>query len=316
MTNQESNSRLKQLFLTFMMGRNYIEVPAVPISSKADRSVRLIGSAFSRLRSFIGADTASVFTVQRAIRTQILGTYFDEMEEREFCSYHVSYGAIVDADSIEKLIIDCIELVTQSFEFEPYKMRVRASSNDVMFLASLQSSVLADRLILDSEDDDRYGHRYGSSLCGRGFKIDCKQGDLFKNVVHVIAIFDEEQNGKCVGAEMALTNSSVLLRRSGQNYAIQVMPVADLLPCDNFVQRRYADSLTVVTHLLYEGVRPNSSRMDGRLLKRYLRALHFFASTLGISEQMTIKHITDYARYEYQDDRFHDIDLGLIVKNF
>ena len=115
---------------------------------------------------------------------------------------------------------------------------------------------------------------------------------------------------------MALTNASVLLRRCSRDYAVEVMPVADLLPCDTFSHRRYADSLTVVTHLLFEGVRPNSSRMDGRLLKRYLKALHHFGGVLGICEQARIKHITDYACLEYQDNRLLAADLVPIINNF
>lgn len=313
---QDMNDRLEQCFRTFMAGRGYEEIPAAPISSKADRSVRLVGSAFSRLRSGLGRDAVSAFAVQRAIRTQILSTYYEEAAEREFCSYHVSYGAIVDAASVRKLTVDCIDLITQALQFDPRELRVRVSSKDAFFLEILRSSSLRDCLLADSEDDERYNHQYGDSLYGRGFKVDCRQADRFKNIVHVVAIFDRERGGQCVGAEMALTNASVLLRRYGLPYAVEVMPVAELLPCDTFARRRYADSLTVVTHLLFEGVRPNSSRMDGRLLKRYLKALHYFGGVLGIDEQTRIQHITDYARLEYRDDRLLGTDLVPIINNF
>lgn len=313
---QDMNNRLELLFRAFMIGHGYREISAVPISSKVDRSVRLVGSAFSRLRSCLGSDAFSVFTVQRAVRTQILSAYYEETAEQEFCSYHVSYGAIVDAGSTGKLAADCIELVTQALGFAPQELRIRASSKDTVFLGILRSSTLGECLILDSEDDERYQHQYGGPLYGRGFKVDCRQSNKFKNIVHVVAIFDREKGDQCVGAELALTNASVLLRRCGLSYAVEVMPVAELLPCDSFAQRRYADSLTVVTHLLFEGVRPNSSRMDGRLLKRYLKALHYFGDVLEICEQTRIKHITEYARLEYQDDRLLDVDLAPIINNF
>lgn len=309
------NAQLEKDFIVYMNSSGYTEVSPLPISSKVDSSVRLIGSAFSRLRSYTSLDSYSVFTIQRAIRTQILNSYYDECAEQEFCSYHVSFGVIVDSSKIQALVASCFDFIINCLEFPLNKLRIRASSSDTLLVSCLQIPTLQSRLILDSEIESRYSHQYGLGICGRGIKIDFQQSDHYKNIAHIIALFCEN-NKNCIGAELSFTNASVIMRKYNLTYAIDVMPIADMVPCNNFAQRRYADSLTVVTHLLFEGVRPNSSKMDGRLLKRYLKALDYYSNILNISQDVTIQHILSYAYMEYEENHLANVDLKGLINHY
>ena len=116
-----------------------------------------------------------------------------------------------------------------------------------------------------------------------------------KNICYLITIHDD---GVDIGAELATSDSLLLLRQHQLEFALSVSKIADILPLDSFEQRRLADSIIGASNLIYEGVRPNSSHMNGRTLKKYLIAMRFYSTQLHIPYEILVDTILQYIRLD------------------
>lgn len=287
---------LENKYKAFFLKSGYCGLESVGVTSGIDKSVYLVNSATNLFKSFFKSKNTCVFAIQRSMRTQILGNYYNREEETEYPTCFESYGAYVSLEHFEKLVYDCIELLVY-LGFEINKMRVRAPLHDDFLLKPFLSSVLSS-LVTRDINTEKYNHVYGGTFTGRAVKIDYYQEwqRKYKNLCYIILILE---NNIPIGAELATSDQLILMRLFNRQYAISMAKIADLLKTDTFEQRRFADSVVGVSNLIYEGIRPNSSNTNGRTFKKYMKAISYFSNLLSISIEERIDIIQDYIFQEY-----------------
>ena len=182
-------------------------------------------------------------------------------------------------DGLNELVTDTVHFFA-SLGFLTPQMRIRASFNDPILIEAVDNAGLSSILELDNRSN-KYDHFYGDNLTGRVIKLDYYQdwADKHKNLCYFIVICD---HGQPIGAEMATSDQLILMRTQGFKYAISASKISELLPLNSFAERRFADSIVGLSHMLYEGIKPNSSNTNGRTLKKYMSAALNFGKELGV----------------------------------
>lgn len=282
-------------FINFFESNGYQRLAPVPISSHVDRSVYLINSATNLFKPYFSSNHC-VFAIQHCMRTQTLSDYYNEERESQYPTTFDSYGAFVPASLLCKILKDTIELFS-SIGFEFSKMRMRISCNDIVLLSAVSQSLPSIRVELD-ERSEKYDHKYGDGITGRAIKLDYYQEwqKKYKNLCYFILIY---LGSSPVGVELATSDQLIIMRSQNKKYGISVSKIADILPMSVFGERRFADSVVGAAHLLYEGLKPNSSTTNGRTLKKYIAALQYFSKLLGRSENEVISIVLKYITMEY-----------------
>lgn len=289
MTHCEETQWVASSFSNFFLRNNYAKLDPVEITSHIDKTVYLVNSATNPFKQYINSENTRAFAIQRCMRTQELDDYYSEKNERQYPTCFVSFGAYVSKRYIKNLVDDTPSYLL-SIGFRLPKVRVRVSETDKMLINLIEACLVKVKQQIDTQSE-KYSHHYGGAITGRSIKIDYYHDNLsrYKNIGYIIAMYNG--NHLC-GAEFATSDALLLLRLKGLEYAIVVSKIADLLPTKEFAQRRLADSIVAVVNLTVEGVRPNSSNMSGRILKKYLNALSVFGNKLEYS----IEEIADLYR--------------------
>lgn len=302
---------LEKQFEDFFFNRGYDRLDAKPITSGVDPSVYLINSATNLFKPFLEHKHVRVFAIQPSMRTQILKDYYRREAETEYPTCFDSYGAYVSLEYVYNLVLDSISLFL-ALGFSPERMRVRTSGQEELLLQPVRDSVLGHRIELDTRTQ-KYDHTYGSSLTGRAIKIDCYQEwqQKYKNLCYIILIM---KNGVPLGAELATSDQLILMRIFNRRYAVSVSQISALLSVDTFEQRRFADSVAGASHMLYEGIRPNSSNTNGRTLKKYLKAVLWFGNALGFSMEKCVDIICSYIQSEHNAKMDPTVISGYFVR--
>ena len=287
---------LEASFVSYCTNHGYSRLNSVEISSKIDNTVYLVNSATNLFKCHFGEQNVSIFAYQKSMRTQILTNYYQEDSETEYPSFFESYGIYVSLDRLEKLMRDAVDFF-QSIGFERKNMRVRASADDTQLIEAARRIDLLSSVVLDDRSY-KYDHVYGNDLTGRAIKLDYYQtwAKKHKNLCYFILIYER---GVPIGAEMATSDQLILMRLNELQYAIAASKISHLLPLRSFDERRFADSIVGMSHLMYEGIKPNSSNTNGRTLKKYITASMTFGEKLGCSPQQIIAVIDEYTLLEY-----------------
>lgn len=289
------HNELEYSFINFFEKKEYRKLESVPITSRVDRSVYLVNSATNLFKPYFSSGHC-VFAIQHCMRTQALSDYFNEEKESQYPTTFDSYGAFVPTNLLYKLLDDSVEFFV-SIGFDLAKMRVRASYDDQPFLSAVSQSSLANCIEMDRRSE-KYDHKYGNNVTGRAIKLDYYQEwqNKYKNLCYFILIYHDNIP---IGVELATSDQLIIMRLQNKKYGIATSKIADILPVNSFEERRLADSVVGTAHLLYEGLRPNSSTTNGRTLKKYISALHFFGASLDYDEKAIINALITYIDVEY-----------------
>lgn len=286
-------------FTSFFTAHGYTGIAPVDITSRIDKTVYLVNSATNLFKPFLSKAGACVYAIQPSMRTQILHDYYCEECETEFPTCFKSFGVYVSIEHLQKLVDDCIEFFA-FIGLEPDKMRIRASYNDPMLIDAATASIIGKAVEMDTRTW-KYEHNYGLTITGRAIKLDYYQdwSSKHKNLCYFLIISEE---GVPKGAEMATSDQLIIMRLRNLKYAISAAKIAQKLPTQTFVQRRFADSIVGAANLMHEHIRPNSSNTNGRTIKKYLKSVRFFGEQQELSQDDIISIIFDYIRFEFQDE--------------
>ena len=300
MTHLEENKWISDFFSTYFSKKGYFELTPVGITSHIDKTVYLVNSATNLFKQYIHTENCRIFVKQRCMRTQALDYFYNEEKESQYPTCFVSFGAYVSKQYMDKLFLDTVGFLA-NIGLELSRLRVRVSEEDGMLLEMIESCPIKIKKVIDSQKE-KYSHTYGDTIMGRAIKVDYFQDSLsrYKNICYIIAMYNE---GILCGAELASSADLFLLRLKDMEYAISVSAIADILPTENFYQRRLADSVVAVVNLSVEGKRPHSSDMSGRTMKKYLRAMSYFGRELKYSEEEIAEICRQYLIIDYGLDK-------------
>lgn len=302
---KEQNEFVVNIFKKTFASRGYLEEDEVKITSRVDKSVFLIGSTISVLKPYLLNESIpekGVFLTQRAIRTQQLKRLFDTPNISEWSSYFKAMGVLSKYENIKDVIIDTQNFLIDGLNIPPSHLAIRISYKDEDLLEICKKYCNDIRIELDTMPAKYYSHKYGLSeqgIYGRNFNIAIldKRTELFKDIGNIIAI---EDSNKKYGTEFAVGTSAILSRLNGHKHTIMSATIANTIKIHSEIECKFADCLSVVANLMYEGIKPNSSNMYSRILKKYLIGLFYFANILHFVNRDVISMSNKYIEDEYR----------------
>ena len=287
---------------------HYCIEPAQAVSSRYDASVFLIGSSISVLKPYLRNNNIprnGISIVQPAIRTQQLkNLYREDGYFSEWASYFIGLGTLVNYAQLDKMIIDTYHYLIRLGIVEN-DILIRASTLDEDLVSACNNTIPHIQLETDTRPLNYYKHTYGmdsEQIRGRNLNIairDVRRNE-FLDMGNIIVI---ERNGKGFALESALGLSTIIARMYGCTHTTQATPIADYFECTDYRRCKFADCVSVVSQLVVEGVYPNSSRIHGRILKKYIQGIRWLSEKLNISDVDVITIFANYIEQHYQMEK-------------
>lgn len=306
---KEEIDNINKCFKEFFSSKNYVEEKNVMISSNIDRSVTFIGSAISVLKPILlneNIDENGNFIVQRAIRTRPLKR-INISEKIEWSSYFDALGVLVNYNKLEVLINNVIDFLNYEMNIPLNDILFRVSTRDLDLIRAIKNIDCGIKLEFDTRALDYYSHKYGLQdygIYGRNFNIAIKDPQFkdYKDIGNIIIIENQEHK---FGVEFAVGINAIIMRKKGLETSINASSISDIVRLDSNSKYKFADCVSVVSHLAYENVERLSKDKKYRssiyLYRKYLRALKEWASILNISNKELLNIIENYLLLEYNN---------------
>lgn len=291
---------------------NFIKESAVSVSSRVDSSVFFVGSTISVLKPYLlklGGYTEKRYLVQPAIRTQQLRNMENGTDNGScYGSFFLAMGDLAPYSCLSEVFYILFDYLNMIFSDNEQKLMFRVSSRDKDLLECCEQHKNQCLVEIDSRTEKYYYHHYGldsEEIYGRNCNIAVapKEGIGYKDIANIIVI---EKNGIPFAVELAIGLSTLICHAFGLEHTMKGNIVADLFEMNNIMDYWLGDCFSVITCLESEGVKINSSHMQGRLLKRYIKVMDSLCKKLSLLEydrQEIIKNLKD----EYS------ILLGMLV---
>lgn len=288
-------SCLLHSFTTFFSNKGYIQIPAVKISSRVDKTVTFVGSHISTLKPYIVNNNIpedGLFIIQPCLRTQTLKYIKNPDIEFSFGTFFRSLGVLIPGDKVEKLAMDAVELITSTFNVNRCNLVVRVNSNDhdLTSLAQSISDTAGVHVELDAMHLNYYRHTLGvDGLAGRNFNFAINRKGVLQDIGNLILL---ENKLGIVGVELAL-GSSVILKEK-LNLPHCSFSEALMLSSEKELSYKFHDAIIATIHLLSEGLRPSSKNNQCRALRFYIKSILFYMAKYDIDMRHVIYVMKEY----------------------
>ena len=296
---------LKQKYIDYFTLCGYKKNESEMITSGIDKSVVFIGSAISVLKPKLlnkNIDNNGDFIIQRAIRTRGLKR-LDIPEISEWCSYFDASGILVKYDCIDDLVFNIFNFLNKELDIENEDLMIRISSSDTDLINSLKNINNNIKREFDTKPNSYYKHKYGLQdlgIFGRNFNIAIKdpKDEEYKDIGNIIVIeYDKEK----YGVECAIGLNSIIMRRLGLKSSIEASNIVDVYHLNSPEDYKFADCLSVVSHLAYEDVSRLTDRSPNYLYRKYLNHLIYWGNKLGMNQNDIKKLLKEYILLEYNE---------------
>lgn len=315
---KKQNEILVNGFKNMFASKGYLEVNEVKITSKIDSSVFFVGSTISVLKPYLlngNIPEKGLFIVQRAIRTRMLKDLYNTSNTSEWSSYFKAMGILAEYGKLKDVVWDMRCFFVDILKIPVKYLMIRISSEDRDLMEVCRENCNNMQVEVDTMLPKYYRHKYGLSdvgIYGRNFNIAIldKSSATFKDVANIIVIEDDH---KQYGIEFATGSSAILARLNGYNHTIKSSVIANTINIHSDNECKLADCFSVVVSLIYEGIKPNSSSIHGRILKKYLMGLFYYVDILKYSLLDIINIANQYFKDEYGICRD---DIGTLIANY
>ena len=300
---KEKLELLKQNYTDYFTLNGYKNNEPVMITSGMDKSVYFIGSAISVLKPKLlnkDIDNTGDFIIQRAIRTRGIQN-LDVPEISEWCSYFDASGILVKYDCMDKLVYDIFDFLNKKLNIETKDLMIRISSSDTDLINSLKNIDSNIKREFDTKPEVYYKHKYGLQdfgIFGRNFNIAIKDpnSEEYKDIGNIIVIESDKEK---YGVECAIGLNSIIMRREGLKSSIEASNIVDVYSLNKPEDYKFADCLSVVSHLAYEDVSRLADRSPNYLYRKYLKFLMYWGNKLGMDQNDIKKLLKEYILLEY-----------------
>ena len=255
---KEKLTLIQNEYTTFLREKGYNENKPVKITSGVDKSVVLVGSTISVLKPKLLNNSIhknGEFLFQRAIRTQPLKV-MTVNQTSEWSSYFDATGLLVPQNLGEKLVYDVLFFLINKLNLSKDDIMIRINCNDTDLMEIVKNVSDMCNVEMNTREEKYYKHRYGLDeygIYGRNFNIALKDKKAceYKDIGNIIII--ENQNKK-FGIECAIGINALLMRMEGLKTSIEASSISDIVKLKSPTQHKFADCLSVVSHLAYENV--------------------------------------------------------------
>lgn len=288
-------------FLHSFMDSGFQLHNGVLVSSRIDKSVYLVGSTISVLKQYLFnyKDVPKIVMMQKAIRTQSLKIMENKSESNSiYGSFFLAMGTLAPFSSLMETINIAIYYLASILSEPKNAIILRVSSkDDDLFSACKNVLGSADNVIIetDSKPDKYYQHHYGMDeigINGRNFNIAVSNdGSLWLDVGNIIVI---QKNKVPFAVEFAMGMSTLIANLFGMPHTMLGNTVSDILSMKDKYDFWLGDCLSVVNCLKQEGIVPNSSKMQGRILKRYQKVLFELCDERGLDANELLLQLREY----------------------
>lgn len=302
---KEKLTLIQNEYTTFLREKGYNENKPVKITSGVDKSVVLVGSTISVLKPKLLNNSIhknGEFLFQRAIRTQPLKV-MTVNQTSEWSSYFDATGILVPQNLGEKLVYDVLFFLINKLNLSKDDIMIRINCNDTDLMEIVKNVSDMCNVEMNTREEKYYKHRYGLDeygIYGRNFNIALKDKKAceYKDIGNIIII--ENQNKK-FGIECAIGINALLMRMEGLKTSIEASSISDIVELKSPTQHKFADCLSVVSHLAYENVEGLKKRNPIYLYRKYLKYLEYWSEELNIKREDVIAMIKNYLKMEYNN---------------
>jgi len=302
---KEKLTLIQNEYTTFLREKGYNENKPVKITSGVDKSVVLVGSTISVLKPKLLNNSIhknGEFLFQRAIRTQPLKV-MTVNQTSEWSSYFDATGLLVPQNLGEKLVYDVLFFLINKLNLSKDDIMIRINCNDTDLMRIVKNVSDMCNVEMNTREEKYYKHRYGLDeygIYGRNFNIALKDKKAceYKDIGNIIII--ENQNKK-FGIECAIGLNALLMRMEGLKTSIEASSISDIVKLKSPTQHKFADCLSVVSHLAYENVEGLKKRNPIYLYRKYLKYLEYWSEELNLKREDVIAMIKNYLKMEYNN---------------
>lgn len=302
---KEKLTLIQNKYTTFLREKGYNENKPVKITSGVDKSVVLVGSTISVLKPKLLNNSIhknGEFLFQRAIRTQPLKV-MTVNQTSEWSSYFDATGLLVPQNLGEKLVYDVLFFLINKLNLSKDDIMIRINCNDTDLMRIVKNVSDMCNVEMNTREEKYYKHRYGLDeygIYGRNFNIALKDKKAceYKDIGNIIII--ENQNKK-FGIECAIGLNALLMRMEGLKTSIEASSISDIVKLKSPPQHKFADCLSVVSHLAYENVEGLKKRNPIYLYRKYLKYLEYWSEELNLKREDVIAMIKNYLKMEYNN---------------
>lgn len=302
---KEKLTLIQNEYTTFLRKKGYNENKPVKITSGVDKSVVLVGSTISVLKPKLLNNSIhknGEFLFQRAIRTQPLKV-MTVNQTSEWSSYFDATGLLVPQNLGEKLVYDVLFFLINKLNLSKDDIMIRINCNDTDLMGIVKNVRDMCNVEMNTREEKYYKHRYGLDeygIYGRNFNIALKDKKAceYKDIGNIIII--ENQNKK-FGIECAIGINALLMRMEGLKTSIEASSISDIVKLKSPTQHKFADCLSVVSHLAYENVEGLKKRNPIYLYRKYLKYLEYWSEELNLKREDVIAMIKNYLKMEYNN---------------
>ncbi len=260
---QEYNN-LKSEFWNFFLPKGYKHEPAVPLNSKVDPSVFLVGSCTNIFKQYFLNNAINPYghaLIQPGVNTKQIrpDNLFDP--KRFYSTYNV-LGLLQQPQELEQLINDTYTFITTVIGLAPSDLFLRLNTQDTDFTRLTQN-----KYNCKFEQSDYGIHSFGFY---NDLPITGRHASFYYKGNNVTTIATYKYNNEHLGNEMTSTIESLLIAKYGLQNTMQISVLNDRFKAITQADFCYYDCITAIAEMVYSGIKPNSSHMDGRTLKKYI----------------------------------------------
>ena len=135
-------------------------------------------------------------------------------------------------------------------------------------------------------------------IYGRNFNIAIRDpnGRAYKDIGNIIVIEDYKTK---YGVEAAFGESNTVSKLNGLNNSIQADYISYFINTIDNKKIKLADCVSVVTHLVHEGLKPGAKDTPRRVLREYVRAMKYWSEKNNININILTDIIKKYEFFEY-----------------
>ena len=287
-------NELKGNFTQFItLQKGYKLEPTLPLDSKVDPTVFLIGSCTNVFKPYFLSnriEDSGHALVQSGINTKQL-SITDMSQPQRFYSTYTILGLLQSVKKFSTILDDSYEFITKIAGLDPTKISLKVNPKDTDFISCISK---------------KYPFFMGDENCGRhhfgkynGIPIQGRHISFYYNNQNIATSSVYEYNGEALGVETTTTAQSLIAARNGFKNTMEASILNDKYVAKTPQEFHYYDCVTAIAELVHSGIRPNSSHVPGRILKKYFYRIATLEKELGTSPSYTKELVDFYIETSY-----------------
>lgn len=316
--NKENREKIREDFKKFYRDNNYKILDPVSVNSKIDPTVFLVGSCTSVFKSIFlnkEVDSNGFIIAQPSVNSKFLENIYSDGKGR-YGSYYVTLGVLDNYSNMERTLDLAYNYITNVLGFSPSNIKFIVNTKDYDFLEAISKINGMNSPIIEREiSRNAFGKYKGDIIVGRTLRINyVNENNNSDSCIMNMSTY--EHNDKTLGIEVSTSIDVLALEKMNYTTTIETSVLQDLnYTTDNTMLKLY-ECLSVIGTLMKDGVIPNSSKMDGRIFKRYNKALEYLLGKLGMDYDTAISLINYFIINEQNIDNkgSHERIKELILK--